>query len=135
MPVAPETATAQPTTSAEAVNAYLTAFYAGDFARARELVADDFRFEGPFVRVQGKDAFFAGAEGLRGVVGGHRMVRQWVDGADVSSIYEVALRAGAGRGEVLMSEWHTVSDGRLVSGRVTFDTAAFRALLPGPDPS
>jgi hypothetical protein len=133
MPLTPEATTTQPIGPAEAVNSYLRAFYTGDFTLARDLVADDFSFQGPFLQVRGKEPFFAGAEGLRGVVGGHRLVRQWADGADVSSLYEVTLQTPAGRGEVLMSEWHTVSEGKLVSGRVTFDTAVFRALLPGPE--
>jgi hypothetical protein len=31
-----------------------------------------------------------------------------------------------------MSEWHTVRDGKLLSGQVVFDAAAFRAFLPQP---
>ncbi len=114
------------------VGQYLGAFYSGDFERARTVVAESFSFQGPFLKVDGKDAFFAGAEGLRHVVAGHRLVRQWQDGNEVSSLYEVELRTPAGEGTVLMSEWHTVAAGQLVSGSVVFDSAAFRALLPAP---
>lgn len=115
---------------ARTASRYLQAFYSGDFDRACAVVADDFSFEGPFLQVQGKDAFFAGAEGLRRIVRGHRLLRQWEDGSDVCSVYEAQIVTPVGNGPVLMSEWHTVGDGLLTSGRVVFDTAAFRALVP-----
>lgn len=115
---------------ARTASRYLQAFYSGDFDRASSVVADDFSFEGPFLVVQGKDAFFAGAEGLRPIVRGHRLLHQWEDGRDVCSVYEAQIETPVGNGPVLMSEWHTVCDGLLTSGRVVFDTAAFRALVP-----
>jgi hypothetical protein len=114
------------------VNNYLHAFYSGDFERVRSVLDDSFRFQGPFLQVEGREAFLTGAEGLRRVVRGHHLIQQWVDGDDVSSLYEAELATPPGQGSVLMSEWHTVTDGRLASGRVVFDTAAFRALVPGP---
>ena len=35
-----------------------------------------------------------------------------------------------GAGSVVMSEWRVARDGELTSGRVMFDTAAFRDLVP-----
>jgi hypothetical protein len=35
----------------------LTAFYTGDFGRARDLVAETFAFRGPFLQAEGRDAF------------------------------------------------------------------------------
>jgi hypothetical protein len=109
---------------------YLTAFYTGDFDRAQAVVAPTFSFRGPFLQAQGRDAFFAGAQGLRPIVRGHRMLRQWVDGAEVCSIYDVTLETRSGTGSLPMSEWHTVHDGRLTTALVLFDAIAFRALLP-----
>jgi len=48
----------------------------------------------------------------------------------VCSIYDVDLQTPIGRGAVTMSEWHTVVGGKVIAGRVIFDTAAFRALMP-----
>lgn len=121
---------AAPLRAVKVVGEYLGAFYRGDFERAKSVVAEDFSFTGPFLQVQGKDAFFAGAEGLRGIVRGHRVLRQWEAGPEVSSLYEVDIETPLGHGSVLMSEWHTVEDDRLVAGRVVFDTASFRALVP-----
>jgi predicted SnoaL-like aldol condensation-catalyzing enzyme len=123
-----------PGAAARLATEYLTAFYRGEFDRARAVVAEEFSFRGPFLQVDGRDAFFAGAEGLKPIVRGHRMVRQWEDGADVCSLFEANLQTPAGTGSVLMSEWHIIRGGRLTSGRVVFDTAAFRALVPVPRP-
>jgi ketosteroid isomerase-like protein len=122
--------TTDETAASQMVGGYLTALYTGDFDRARSLVAEDFCFQGPFLQADDRDAFFAGAEGLKPIVRGHRMLRQWVDGDDVCSIYELNLETPVATGSLLTSEWHTIRDGRLVAGRLVFDTAAFRALVP-----
>ena len=114
-----------------AVDTYLCAFYSGDFAAASSVVADEFAFEGPFIKTQSKKSFFDGAEGLRAIVRGHRTLRQWADGNDVCTIYDVALETLLGSGTVTMCEWHHVRGGQLISGRVFFDSAAFRAFVPG----
>lgn len=119
-----------PQTATSVVNDYLDAFYAGDHDAARNLVADQYSFSGPFVTVTGKDPFFDSAAGLKSMVRGHRLVRQWSEGEDICSIYDVTLSGPGGAGTVTMSEWHQVSGGLLQSGRVLFDSAAFRALLP-----
>lgn len=77
-----------------------------------------------------KDSYFASAAGLAPIVRGHRLLRQWEDGEDVCSIYEVNLETPAGMGAVLMSEWHTARQGKLASSRLILDTAPFRALMP-----
>ena len=115
--------------AAKLVNEYLDAFYSGDFGKAGALVSEAFRFKGPFVEAANKEAFFASAVRLAPIVKGHRLLRQWEDDDEVSSIFEVNLETPAGKGSVTMSEWHAVRDGRLISGRVILDTAAFRALV------
>jgi predicted SnoaL-like aldol condensation-catalyzing enzyme len=121
-----------PDPSCPVVNDYLTAFYRGDFERARPLVTEDFSFDGPFVQVHGREEFFASAAALRPVVHGHRLVRQWRDGDHVCSIYDVDVRSPAGAGTVRMSEWHVLRDARLASATVLFDSARLRMLLPRP---
>ena len=118
--------------SSKLVNEYLQAFYSGNFALARALVSDDFHFKGPFVEAADKEAFFSSAARLATIVKGHRLLRQWEDGDEVSSFFEVNLETPAGKGAVTMSEWHTVRNGKLISGRVILDTAPFRSLLPSP---
>jgi hypothetical protein len=117
----------------DVANLYLDAFYTGDHARARAFLCDLFRFSGPLVQVTGADAFLQSAEGLRQIVRGHVLHRQWVDGGDVCSIYDVLLETPLGRGSITMSEWNRVEQGLLQEARVLFDTVPFRALLP-PSP-
>jgi hypothetical protein len=112
------------------VRSYLDGFYSGDHESAGRVLADGFSFSGPFVTVQGRDAFLASAEGLRRIAKGHRLLHQWADGSDVCSVYEVRLETPIGAGEITMFEWHKVEGDRLVSGRVAFDSVPFRALLP-----
>jgi hypothetical protein len=112
------------------VNEYLSAFYAGDFDRARKYVADDFKFNGPFIEASDKRTFFDGAARLAPIVRGHKTLHQWSDGHDVSSIIELRLETPTGSGSVTLCEWHTVRDNVLGAGRVILDTAAFRALVP-----
>lgn len=109
---------------------YLTAFYGGDFDTARALVADDLSFKGPFVEAHDKASFFASAAPLGRVVRGHRLLRQWADGDEVCSIFDLDLETPVGAGSVVMTEWHRVQGDRIVFTRVVFDTAAFRALIP-----
>jgi predicted SnoaL-like aldol condensation-catalyzing enzyme len=127
-----EAGSSQHTTGATATLAsdYLSALYSGDFDTAQSLVTDDFSFRGPFIETAGKDAFFKSAEGLKRIARGHRLLRQWVDGDDVCSVYELILETPVGTGSVPMSEWHRVRDGRLASGLVLFDSAAFLKFVP-----
>lgn len=119
-------------TPAEVVNRYLDAFYTGDYSGAGSVLVDDFSFSGPFVEVTGRDAFLASAERLRPILRGHSVVRQWIDGSDVATIYDVRIETPASSGVVRMSEWHSVIDGRLTAGQVFFDSERLRALLPTP---
>jgi hypothetical protein len=122
--------TGEGSSAVDAVNAYLDAFYSGDFVRARSVLGADFHFSGPFVEATGADAFLASAQALGRIVRGHRVRRQWVDGNEVSTLYDVTLETPLGSGTITMSEWHRVEDGHLMQGVVVFDTAPFRALLP-----
>jgi len=117
---------------ADIATAYLTAFYAGDHEHAANLVSDDYRFDGPFLQVTSKAAFFKGAAGLLPIVRGHTLRRQWADGDEVCSVYDVNLETPTNSGTVLMSEWHTVRHGKLVQAHVVFDTRKFNALLGRP---
>jgi hypothetical protein len=112
------------------VNEYLTAFTTGDFVEARSVVAENFSFRGPFIQTGNREAFFVGAAGLASIVRGHRMLRQWEEGDEVCSLYELKLETPIGAGSVLMSEWHTVRNGELTAGRLVFDTAEFREFVP-----
>ncbi len=82
------------------------------------------------LQVDGKDAFFEAVSDMASIFKGHTILKQFEDGNEVCSIYDLEIEAPAGAGSVTMSEWCTVQDGRLTSARLVFDTAAFNALVP-----
>jgi SnoaL-like domain len=112
------------------VNDYLSAFYSGNFDRARAHVAEDFQFKGPFVEANGRDGFFASAARLAPIARGFELLHQWSDGHDVCSIFDLRLQTPLGSGSVTVCEWHQLRGALLARGRVILDTAVFRALVP-----
>ena len=116
--------------SAETFSAYLNAFTSGDLDAAMSLIDDNFVFEGPILQSTGKDTFVEGSATAAKMARGVKMLRQFEDDAEVVSIYKFELGAPATPGSVLMMEWTTVRDGKLVSSRLVFDTAQFAALMP-----
>ena len=119
--------------NADVVRSFFDAFASGEIEVARDLVSDEFSFRGPMLQTDGKEAFFEGSAGLGPMVRGINLLQQWEDGDDVCSIYEFGLETPAGSGDVLMSEWHTVRDGKLASSRLIFNTAEFEALMPAEE--
>ena len=115
---------------ADVFRSYLERFTAGDVEGAAELLTEEFTFEGPVLQANGKAEFLAGAAALGPIVRGYEMQRQWVDGDDVCSVYDFKIETPAGAGSIPMAEWSVVRDGKLVSSRLLFDTAAMTALMP-----
>jgi ketosteroid isomerase-like protein len=116
--------------AAQVFREYLDRFTTGDMDGVRELLAEDFSFEGPMLQAEGRDAFLEGASGLGRVVRGNQMLRQWEDGEEVCSVYEFKIETPAGAGSIPMTEWVRVRDGKLASARLIFDTAQMAALMP-----
>lgn len=117
--------------AADVVNTYLDAFYRGDLAQAGALLAPAFHFKGPFIEARDRETYLKSAAPLAAIVRGHRLLRQWVDGEEIASIYDVHLETPAGTGDVTMSEWHKVEGQTIVSSRLIMDSAALRRLMPG----
>jgi hypothetical protein len=109
---------------------YLARFSGGDIDGAAELLADEFSFDGPILQADSKAAFLAGSGGAASMARGYQMHQQWVDGDDVCSVYDFRLETPAGAGSIPMAEWSVIRDGKLVSSRLLFDTAAMAALMP-----
>lgn len=117
-------------TSVDVFRAYLERFTGGDVEGAAELLADDFTFRGPILQADSKAEFLAGSKPAAAVARGVRIHHAWADGDDVCMIYDFEIETPAGAGAVQMAEWAVVRDGKLVSSRLIFDTAAFMALMP-----
>jgi ketosteroid isomerase-like protein len=116
--------------NSELFRTYLERFTSGDVDGAAELLADGFTFVGPILQANDKAEFLAGSSGLGAIVRGCDIQRQWVDGDEVCSIYDFKIETPAGAGSIPMAEWAVVRDGKLVSSRLLFDTAAMAALMP-----
>ena len=110
----------------EVVNAYLAAYTAGDVDRAASLVSEDFAFEGPMQATAGRTALRKIVAHVAATARGHRVLRQWQDGDEVSTLYQFNLETGAGPTSLLISEWNTVRDGQVASSFMVFDTGPFR---------
>jgi hypothetical protein len=116
--------------NADVFRTYLERFTSGDAEGAAELLADEFTFDGPVLRANGKAEFLAGAANLAPIVRGCELHRQWVDGDQVSTFYDFKIETPIGAGSIPMAEWSVVRDGKLVSSRLVFDTAAMAAFVP-----
>ena len=109
---------------------YLERFTTGDVEGAAELLVDGFSFDGPILQAGNKAEFLAGSAPAAAMARGCAIHRQWVDGDQVCSIYDFEVETPAGRGSIPMAEWSVIRDGKLVSSRLLFDTAAMAALMP-----
>lgn len=118
--------------NAKIFRTYLERFTSGDQAGAAELLTNDFHFDGPVLRSEGKAAFLDGSAQLVPIMRGVEIHRQWEDGDEVCSFYDFKIETPAGAGSIPMAEWNTVRDGKLASARLVFDTAAMAALMPTP---
>lgn len=113
---------------ADIVNAYLAAYTSGDVDRAASLVCEDFSFRGPMQSTAGRSAFRKIAAHVAANARGHRVVRQWQDGDEVCTIYQlcVCVETDAEATSVLVSEWNTVRAEQVASSLMLFDTGPFR---------
>lgn len=119
-----------PMTSAELVTTFLEAFLGGDIDRAQAMASDDFSFRAPLHQARGdKAAYFAGAEHKTRFIEAFRILRQWADGEEVCTVYELDIRTPEGAATMAMSEWHSVRAGRVASTYMVFDSAAKAAGL------
>jgi SnoaL-like domain len=116
--------------NADVFRTYLERFASGDVEGAAELLTDEFAFDGPILQAKGKAEFLAGSAMAASMARGCTMHHQWADGDDVCSVYDFKIETPAGAGAIPMAEWSVIRDGKLVSSRLLFDTAAMAALMP-----
>lgn len=125
--------------NADVFRAYLERLTSGDADGAAELLAEEFTFSGPvvkandkaeYLRLQAEDTarFLGGAAKLGPIEMGCEIHRQWVDGGEVCSFYDLQIKTPAGAFSIPMANWSVVRDGKLVSSRLVFDTG----LTPAP---
>jgi YHS domain-containing protein/ketosteroid isomerase-like protein len=111
---------------AEIVNAYLAAYTSGDVDRAASLVSENFFFQGPMQTTAGTSALRKIVAHVAANARGHRVLRQWQDGDEVCTIYQLSAETDTEATSVLVSEWNTVRGGQVASSLMLFDTGPFR---------
>ena len=90
------------------------------------LVADDVTFGGPVMRATGAKEYVGMNEQLLGFHQGTRMLRQFEDGDDVCSVYELRMTTPAGGALTLVvADWIKVRGGRIAEQRLYFDPREF----------
>lgn len=114
------------------MTAFLHAFMSGDVDKASRLVSEDFSFRAPLQEGRGdRSVYFAGAAEKVRFIRAFRILRQWVDGDDVSTVYELDIQTPEGSATMPMSDWHTVKAGRVTSTLMVFNASAKTVRLLG----
>jgi hypothetical protein len=94
------------------------------------VVADDFRFVGPVDQRTGKDAFLQLSADFAPLVAGMRMLKQFENGNDVCSIYEMDLNLPNGTSTTLkIADWVVVKDGKMVEEQIVYDAREYAAAM------
>ena len=92
------------------------------------LLADNFRFIGPVDQTTGIEAFMKLNESFFPLVTGMRMLKQFENGDDVCSIYEMDLKSPAGTSLTLnVADWVVVKNGKMEEERIYYDAREFAA--------
>ena len=115
------------TGSLEIVNEYYDATNSRkDPDAAGALMTDDFLFLGPLMRLEGRDANVAL---LRQFLPAHietRMHKQFVDGDEVCSIYDLVVAGPSGAVITMaIADWIRVANGRLANQTIYYDPRDF----------
>lgn len=119
-----------PATPSGIVTEFLEAFLSGEIGKASAMVREDFSFRAPLLDSPGgKAAYFAGAREKTRFIAGFRVLRQWADGNDVSTLYELDIRTPEGTATMALSEWHAVEGDQLASTFMVFNGSARAAQL------
>ena len=91
-----------------------------------DVLSEDVTFTGPMVQWTGKAQFLEGFSQMKDGIGDIRMLKQFEDGDEVCSVYEMDLNTPKGPVTANAAEWVKVSNGRVISAKLHFDP---RALL------
>lgn len=90
------------------------------------LIAQNIEFEGPVMRLSGAEQYVAAVGPLLKFHKGMRMLKQFEDGDQVCSIYEMTLGTPAGGTLTLaFADWIRVAGGRLVEQKLYYDPREF----------
>lgn len=116
-------------TSTAVVQAYLSAYTHNDIETASSLLAEDMRFDGPFVSCSSAQEFIGDGEGP-GLAAwaknltGYTMTAAMAEGDSVLAVYDVHTRPF---GTLPTASHFTVRNGKISTERVIFDATPIHA--------
>jgi limonene-1,2-epoxide hydrolase len=108
------------------VEAWSKALSARNFERARSLLADDLRFEGPIDTFDRADDYITAIRNLMGMARGMEHQGLIAQGDEVAVFYRLDTPVAVAP----VAEWYTVHDGKITHLRAYFDARPFAR--PGP---
>lgn len=109
------------TNASDVVAAFNDALGDRDFARARSLLADNLRFEGPIDKFDKADDYVASITRLYGIVKGVEHQATVADGDEVALFYLLDTPVA----KAPVAEWYTVRGGKITRLRAYFDARPF----------
>jgi ketosteroid isomerase-like protein len=114
--------------SAQLAEEYFDAWTRKDFERARELLDDKLKFEGPLETFSDADSFLASLKQLSGIITGAEKRKVFGDGDDACVIYDLKT---APVPSSRTCEWYRTRNGKIASISVMFDARPFAPLFEG----
>lgn len=105
-------------TPAHTLDAYFHAWRVRDAESLRDVLADDIVFDGPMGHVAGLEDNVASLHGLFSIVTDVEVLRTFVDGPDVATVYRLHSTVAE---PMTTLNWSTVRDGRITRVRAVFD--------------
>ncbi len=113
-------------THSEIVRKFLNGFNHPDqISESFELLADDYHFQNPLVKLNSKTAFIALAKQIGAVLTAIELIHVVTDGDWVATFYQFKS-AVPGLETNTASEWFRVEDGLIRNSHLIYDTAEWR---------
>lgn len=105
---------------------FFDAWTTKDFERARTLLKDDVRFEGPIDTFDDADSYLNALRGFTQIMTGLEKLKVFVDGDDACIVYDVNT---APVPTARTAEWYHASNGKIDRVAVVFDARPFAPLF------
>src|SRR5262245_23777168 len=104
----------------DVVKSYYAAFDTHDFAKARALMRDDFRFAGPMMSANSPEELFEKMKGFDCDFK-NRLVHVVENGNTVAALFDCTFDRPF-KATIRMSEWFTIEGGKIASSDLVYDT-------------
>ncbi|ESY70563.1 MULTISPECIES: nuclear transport factor 2 family protein [Mesorhizobium] len=107
--------------------AFTTAWTSHDLEKAASYVAEDVVFDGPMQKSTGKEPYLKGLTKLSQDVTGVRMIAAFGDDRQALLMYDLMTKSS---GALSCAKHLTVSDGKIHSDKLTFDSKKLGSAKP-----